>query len=403
MPATTDEYFVLREGATQEERWSWDEISDRCRSGEFSADTQIYIADEGRWVPVGETDFGAQLGMLVAESSLLEDDDGPLAEEDDDETRAAREEMENAYAEAVYAIEGDPTALDPLIDAGSLAFEIGEAEKSRGHFQRALDLYPFHARIANEVKRRFSRSECRAFSKLERPDAPWEDLGAVITYPFQRGLLYVAAPATLFAALLFVPGGGLVVAALSLLLCYRCMWAVAEGGKEPPAWRRAFEDPVRRLALPLAAMAGVFAEWLAVFWVFARAGMLIEGKSDVGVMSYIGSSPVLTVALSVCALAYLPAAIVALEPSLRKTLDALSPWSVARTMMAMRGEYAMSLLLLFAIAVGIGIVGALTGWIPIADKLVWALATVVATLSAAFILGRLRARVSHILRSDSAS
>lgn len=396
MSLTTEEYFVLREGATQEERWSWDEISERCRSGEFTADTQIYMPDENTWVRVGETDLGAQLGMLVAETSLHDDED-VFEEEEDEQTRAEREEMEETYAGALEALAVAPQSVDPWIDAGALAFDLGHVDKARAHFQGGLDQHPFHPRLAQEVKRRFSRAQWREFSMLERPEAPWDDLGDVISFPLQSGPAFVAAFAAVFAALLFVPFGAVFVSVLALLLCYRCMRAVARGREEPPSWRGLVHDPTRSLALPFAVIAGVFAQWLVVFWVFARAGILIEGKADVAVISYIASSPVLTVALTLCALAYLPAAIVVFESSLKGALAPLNPWRVVRAVIAMRGEYAMSLLLLFAIAVVIGVVGVATGRVPVLGQLATGVAASVAALASGFILGRLRSRVAHVL------
>lgn len=379
-----DEYFVLREGATQEEQWSWDDIAERCRSGEFTADTRLFLPDESRWVSVAETDLGEALAAAMGE--------------DPDDGEAVDEELLREYEDAVARLDGDEGAgrVEPWIDAGCLASELGRGDEARAHFQKALDLHPFHPRVAAEVHRRFPRAEWRRFRMLERPEAPWENLGDVVTYPFECDALYLSIPAAVFGALSFVPGGGIVIAELALLWCYRCMRSVAAGGNVPVGWGEALVDPVRNIVLPGVTTAAVLGEWLCVFWVFARAGMWIEGKGDAGVLGYIASSPVLMIAITLCALLYLPAVMVTFDPTLRGVLRTLSPWSVVRDALCMRGEYAMTLVLLFAVAIVFGVFGFVTSWIPYAGKLVWAGSAFVVALACAFVLGRLRARVAHV-------
>jgi hypothetical protein len=380
----TDEYFVLREGATQEEQWTWDEIAGRCRNGEFTPGTRVFLPDDGCWVVLADTDLGSVFDEDVAD------------ETEDDEARAAREALEADYQELVEHLEDDPSTVEPWIDAGCLASELERGDEARAHFQKALQIRPFHPRVAQEVKRRFNPAECRRFQLLERPEAAWDNLLEIVVYPFARGPLYALAPAAVFAGLLFVPRGGFVIAELSLLWCYRCMCAVAAGRAEPVSYGRAFENPLRNILVPGGAMAAVLAEWSVVFWLLARAGMWIDGKDDVGFLAYIGASPVLTVAFTLCAIAYLPATMALMQATPRGVLRVLNPVAVARDAIRMRGEYGLSLLLLFALAVGAGIAGVVTGAIPVVGKLVWAASTAFVMLASAFVLGRLRARVSHL-------
>lgn len=382
MASTTDTFYVLREGATQEEEWTWGEIADRCRSGEFGAETQIYLPDESRWVHVDETDLA-----------------GAEADVESEEPDPEREALEREYAELLERLSDPPSSVEPWIEAGCMASDLGDTEAARSHFQAALDSHPFHTRVSHEVKRRFTPAEYRSFRLLERPTPVWDNLSELIEYPLSRGWSYLAAPAALFGALLFLPGGGIVVGELALLWCCLALASVSSGRSQPPAWRRAIADPLHRLALPVGALAGVSIQWLVVFWGVARMGMLAEGKSDVGVLSYIGASPVLTVAMALCALAYLPAVMISITPSWRETLRVLNPWMVVRSMIRMGMEYAMSALLLFALAVLLGVLGAATLRIPVAGRLVWAAALAFAVPATALVLGRLSSRTTH-LRSE---
>lgn len=385
MSMKVDEFFVLRKGATQEEQWSRDEIVERCLSGEFDAETRIFIADEGRWEFVFDADLGIDLSG----------EESPAADDEDPAAREAREAMEAEYSDLVERLDGAGTAVEPWLEAGCLAADLGRDDDARAHFQHGLELQPFHPRIAQEVRRRYPQSEWRRFHLLSRPEPAWESLGDVVSFPFVRGPLYAAIPAILFAALLFVPGGAFVVAQIAVLWGLRCLRAVAEGRSEPVAYARAVDDPVRNIVIPGGVIALVCAQWLALFWGMARLGMLAEGKTDIGVLAYMAGSPILVVLMTLCALAYLPAVLVLIDPTPRGVLRVLNPARVVRAALAMRSEYAMTLVLFFAMAVGSGIVSALTGGIPVVGRLVWAAATVVIMLAGAFVLGRLRARVAH--------
>lgn len=387
---TDDVYFVLRAGSTREEEWTWDEITHRCRSGEFTGETRIYLYDENRWAPLDETD----LGPVLEEATLQELSRSAMARDED--TPASDEALEQEYAEICERLDPQTSSVEPWIGAGCLAFELGLTEEARDHFQKALDLHPFHPRVVQEVKRLFTPAQRRGFQRLERPAAPWDDLLAVAAYPLAQGPLYALIPAAVFAALLFVPRGGMVVAELVLLWCYRCMRAVAAGRPEPVPYARALEDPIRQIVVPGATLAAVLAEWSVLFWGLARLGMWIDGKADMGFLAYVAASPVLTVAFTLCALAWLPAVMSRLDVTPRAVLFALNPVAVTRAALAMKAEYALTLLLLFALALGAGVPAVLAGSIPVAGELVWAVAATFVMFASAFILGRLRTRTAHL-------
>jgi hypothetical protein len=387
MSTKLDEYFVLREGATQEEQWTWDEISDRCRSGEFTAGTRVFLPNENRWATLDETELGAEIPAAGDEGAV----------EEDAAARQAREALEHEYEDACAALESDPRSVEPWIDAGALACDLGRDDEARSHFQSALDRHPFHPRVAQEVKRLFPRAEWRHFRVLERPDAAWDNLLDIVAYPFARGPIYPLIPAALFAALAFVPRGSLAIAFLGALWCYRCMRSVASGASAPVAYPRAIEDPVRNLAAPAGAVMVVSAEWFALFWGLARLGMLMEGKSEIGVMAYIAASPVLIVALALCTLVYLPAVMVQFDAGRAGFLRVVNPVAIVRGAVKMQGDYAMTLLLLFALAAVAGALAALTAPIVVAGKIVAGAAVSLLMLGSAYVLGRLRARVDHLL------
>ncbi|MDH5628462.1 MAG: hypothetical protein OEY69_09235, partial [Candidatus Krumholzibacteria bacterium] len=91
--ATDTLYYVLREGSTREEQWSWEDIESLRRSGELSGNARVFLPDEDRWALLSETRIG---GTDDA------DPDGGA-----NEAAAARAALEEAYQAAIDRIDLD--------------------------------------------------------------------------------------------------------------------------------------------------------------------------------------------------------------------------------------------------------------------------------------------------------
>ena len=204
---TETKFYVLPPGATQEEQWTRTAIEDMCRSGQFSPETRIFLPGRNEWVRAA--DAGADTGLDLGFGETDED-----AGKGEDETGDGEDESLAAEYERLCAsIGGDTRDAEIHIEAGRIAADMKDREAAREHFQKALRLRPFNTRFAQEVQRRFSKSECAEFVYLRRDPPAWDELTELFSYPLSRGLLY---PAIVAAALLvlslvpfgeFVPGG----------------------------------------------------------------------------------------------------------------------------------------------------------------------------------------------------
>jgi hypothetical protein len=132
-------YYVLREGSTREEQWSWDDVESLCRSGELTPQARIFLPDDQRWA-------------AVAETRLAETCQAPSDAPVDEEAEAERAEMETAYQDAVERAAGNEDPLEALLDAGALAAQLGLRDEARAHLQSVLHRYPYTLFKGNFVK-----------------------------------------------------------------------------------------------------------------------------------------------------------------------------------------------------------------------------------------------------------
>jgi hypothetical protein len=380
-PKTENMFFVLREGATQEEQWSWEDIEDMSREGDLSANSRVFLPDRNTWVRLADTDL----------SGCFDPEDITPVEAPVDEKALAQEE----YTLVRERLVREGQSADLLVEAGRLASESGDREASRRHFQDALDLQPFHGRARGEITRRFSRVECLKFRYLERPHAVWDDFEELVTYPLAAGPIYAAVPAVVAAILSFVPFGGWVTGLLFFLWGYQIMRHVSRGINAPPLWHAAFADPMREIVLPVAAAVAVALEYGLVFFGIARGAMFLEKESG-SVAEYISGSPILIVTIPVILIALLPA-IVLLIAHRSNPFIALLPWKVVRCAIRVEVEYATTLLLLLVTAFLVGLVGFVAGGIPVAGNIIHAAVLSYAVGMSGFVMGRLLGRNGHLL------
>lgn len=381
-------YFVLREGATQEEQWGWEAIEEMCASGEFSPDTRIFLPEINAWTRAGDTKLKACFGAGADQPQKSEE------AVENDEDRAA---LESEYKEAVSRMGVKPGLVDGYIEAGCLAAELDDRDAARRHFQAALDRQPFNARVVQEIKRRFSKAECRDFRCFERETPVWDNLHGLVTYPLSRDIRYPAVATAVTSVCLFIPFGGYAVGVLYFLWCIQVARQTAAGSVSPPLWHSAVADPVRELVLPLVAGALVLAEFLFVFGAIARLSILVSQESAVSVFGYLRNSPILVVLMSAVGIFYLPAAFVMMSNSVGMIVGLLNPVRIVRSAVRMEQEYLISIFMLFAVGLAVGVLRLLTGGIPVLGKVVLAAAIAYTLPIAGFILGRLLDRMRHVL------
>jgi hypothetical protein len=77
----------------------------------------------------------------------------------------------------------------------------------------------------------------------------------------------------------------------------------------------------------------------------------------------------------------------------------LNPWTTVKDAIKMEHEYLMSLILLVVLGLVVVGVNMLTGGIPILGKVVLAVLLAYALPMVGFILGRLQARMQHLLKA----
>lgn len=381
---TNQDYFVLPPGATQEEQWSRAEIEEMCRSGRFSPDTRIFDPEKNEWVRAADAGLG-----LVFDG----DPGGPDTVgggNDNDGLRSVAAEYEEVRARLVE----DPYNTADLVEAGRLAAELGDRDSARAHFQKALRVEPFSRRVAREVQRRFSKAECGEFQYLRRDPPVWDDLVPLLAYPISRGPAYFATAAAVLFVFLTLPHAGIPLGALVFVWCLQMSRSVAGGSERTPLWHAIVENPVREVLLPLAAGAAVAVECTVVVY---GLGRLVSIGTSATPLGAIKASPVLSVSLSMVALAYLPAVFVRLTLSAGIIVDLLNPWTVIRAMRRMGQEYAVSAVLVVLAVSVVGALSFLSGGVPVLGELVVSVTASYILPVVAFVLGRLAGRMKHLL------
>ncbi len=376
-------YYVLREGSTREEQWTWDEIEDLCRAGELSPKARIFLVDEDRWAPLAETRLATVAGQR-----------GRAAVAGDDE---ARTRLEAEYQAALDRAAVGEDVLEALLDAGSLAAQLGNKDEAREHFQRVLEQHPYHVRAAQEIKRRFSRSEQRSFRYLQRPAPAWEDLGGAAAMPFGRGPLYVLVPAAVFAGLSFLPFGWIATVVLAYIWAFQAMEYTARGSSRPPEWNRALQDPMGKLLRPAGLMAAVVLQWGVLIGGVAWGMRALERNHSVSIWGYLAGSPIFVVVAWVAALLYLPAAMASIGGFSGPVTKTLDPSRLVKSVARMEHEYVYTVLLLAVITGVVALVRALTAGLPVAGEVIFALTLAYAIPLAGLILGRLLGRTAHLI------
>jgi len=372
-------FFVLREGSTQEEQWSWEDLEDMCRAGELSGRARIFLPEKNEWACIADTDLAGDLTEIPSAQGAREEGENPL---------------EPDYRAVLERLEASPESVDILVEAGALAFDLKDVEASRLHFQAALDQRPFHGRAAQEIRRRFSRTECREFRFLVRPAQAWDDLAETGAFAFTRGALYAAVPAAVLSLISIVPGSGPVIAMLLLWWTAVTATGVSRGEERVVTWRAVLERPWS-LAILMVGSIVVVAEMGALLLGLAWVGMLLQGKTAMGITGYAGGSPLIVVSGALLSLAYLPGVVAALAG--QQPARALAPWLVVRDITMMGQEYVVTAFVMGLLAFVCAGLYAVTSVVPVFGEIIASSAAAILAPTAGFVVGRLRGRFAHRL------
>jgi hypothetical protein len=382
MQSTKNKSFsVLQEGSLKEETWESEDLAAVCRAGRMSPNSLVFIPDEGGWKPLHETVFAEYFGVEQAAVSEATQND----------------EISARYTALLSELHDNPDDVDLTLHAGELALAGGDVEAATRHYQRALEINPYHPRVAQEAKRNLPATKWRTLRFLDKPPHVWEEPLALVAYPLSRGPVYFALPAAVVFGLSFTPWT-LIPAVLALTL-----WAVevirASAAKEktPPLWHGLAGDPVGRAVSPLVAAAAHMALVVAPF--VAAAGVLVAlGKgSGTDIASTLQKSPVMMVMVVTGAILYLPAAATVAASSKKRLLDAVNPLVVISAIRVMEVEYIAAVMFNVLLLVGTWTVGRLLEPIPVAGRVFFAVAAVYVVLAGGFVMGRVYARFAERL------
>ena len=386
-------------GATSQERRSWADVVEMYHRGELAPDDQVMLPGKEDWVRLADTPLSRESARDAGHNSAPERPATPERsapqQENDSEASLSQESAAREYADLAEKMRGGSVTIEMLIEAGDLAAESGDKEAARTHFQEALDMEPFHGRTRQAIRRRFTPSERKEFRNVERPEAVWDDIGSLLSFPFARGPVYAAVPAGVIFLLSFIPGGGFAVGMLLFLWGYQVVGHVVRGGDSPPLWHRAQSDPLHEIFLPLGAALCVVIEYAAVFAGLAQVGVMLEGKS-VGLVEFISHSPFMLITIFITLIASLPA-VVTLIAFRDNPFAAALPNNVVRTAVALGSEYALNLFLILVLAFPIAILKILIGDVPVVGNLIVAVLLAVVTPMVGMMLATMLARNEHSL------
>lgn len=382
----TGTYFILPEGAVQEEPRTWEEIEALAGAGLLAADTLIFLPEENDWKRAADTKLAPFFTAEVAPREALD---------------SHREELEAQYRELVDAI-GPGSDWNPRVQAAELAVKLDKREAAVSHFRDALEANPFHPRIVQEAKRLLSPTERAQLPFVDRVEPVWDDLPGMALYPLRSGPVHLLIPIAVLAGLSFVPGGVIVSALLLFVWSVEVTRTAAGQNAGPPSWQSFVVNPLGAILRP-AKIAGAVA--LEVYGPFvAIAGLIaLAGPGDYGIPTVIAKSPLILVPMFIATLVYIPAVIVLAACPDVSVGSIADPRNIAAAIGRMEREYLISAGILLAQFVVWFVVGSIFGRLPFVSNAVSAAAGVYLVLTGGFVMSRLHARFrDHFSRGSKA-
>ncbi|MEJ2722794.1 MAG: hypothetical protein P8181_16900, partial [bacterium] len=199
------------------------------------------------------------------------------------------------YEEALNGIRENPMDQDPILNAAEIALAMNNRDAARDHYQHALEMTPYHPRVAQEAKRNLPAAQWRTLRFLEKPPHIWEEPFYLGAYPAARGPLYMIVPgAVCFASswsLWTTVGAGLLLG----LWLMEIIAVSSRGRAKPPEWRAPVSGSVKTILKRTVVLVGTV---LGISLPFAAVAMVLmaTGQSHrAGVIEAIAGSPVLSV------------------------------------------------------------------------------------------------------------
>ncbi|UCG51624.1 MAG: hypothetical protein JSW58_15795 [Candidatus Latescibacterota bacterium] len=382
---TKTQFPILQEGALKEELWEWSDIEALAKTGRLSPNSLIFFADEDVWKKVSDTDLAA---CLEPAKTAPTGDDKPLVEDRD---------YEREYEDVLSEIRARPDDLNTIRHAAEVALAIGNTKAARDHYQRGLEIKPYHPRVVQEAKRNLPRSLWKTLRFLEKPPHIWEDPVRLATYPISRGPLYMLIPALVLWGLSWTVWTAVPAVTMLVLWAMEVVRVASRGDRRPPLWNGLLSDPMGTVVRPLLAAVGAVAELCLPFLMIAAVFVFFGQSGDTGLITVIRKSPIISVVMFTAGLFYIPAVLMLASAHSARVRDVLNPKYVVTAVRIMEGEYITSLvfvLLLLGVAWGLG---TLVGLIPFAARLFYAAATTYVVLSSGLVLGRLHSRFKERL------
>jgi uncharacterized membrane protein len=378
--ATSTQYAVIPQGGVKEELWELQDIERLCRAGKLPPNSLIFVPEANEWKKLVDTN----LADCFEKSDTADSSSEAVPPQD-----AAYREQYDAVIQQLHA---NPSDIGLRLNAADLALAMGKTDWARDHYQEALDLNPYHPRVAQEAKRNLPPSKSRTLKHLEKPPQVWDDPASVFMYPHSRGPLYLALPAAVLFGMFWSVWTIVPAVLLVGFWSMETMRSAARGEKRAPVGGGLASEPIRRIAQPLAVTAMVAFELCAAL--AAIAGILVATRlsSESNIYLLVVKSPVLTVLAWTAVAFYFPAAFMLSVSNAARLKDAANPKTVAAAIRLMEAEYLLSASLIAALVYAVWGVGSLLGDVSWIDRAFYATAIMYIMLAGSFVFGRILAR-----------
>jgi hypothetical protein len=378
--ATGIRYAIIPQGGVKEELWERQDIEALCRAGKLSPKSVVYVPDANEWKQLGDTDFAG----FFAKS------DPPSDKEKASPPSSSA--YQDQYEAAVQQLRTNPADVGLRLSAASLALALGKMDSARDHYQEALDLRPYHPRVAQEAKRNLPPAKLKTLRCLEKPPQVWENPAAIFMYPYSRGPLYLAVPAAAIFGMFWSAWAIVPLLLVVGLWSIESMRTSARGERRAPLWDGLVADPLHRIAKPIAVTSVAILEIVAVFG--AIAGLLIVTKlsDESNFILVVGKSPFLTVLAFTVGVFYVPAMLMLSASASAGLRDAANPKTVVAAIRVMEVEYVLCSSFAAVLIFLVWGVGALLGRVSWIDRVFYAVAIVYLLLAMSFMYGRVLAR-----------
>jgi tetratricopeptide (TPR) repeat protein len=378
--------YILVKGSTQEESCTWKDLMDRIETGEIAPGTLLFHEESQRWMPIAS--------LPEFSSHIWDEPEDPENQIDDSEYLS---ELKEEYTKVLRLARDRFDSIEQITRAGRLALSLGRREDAIAHYQRALELKPFNRGLATEIKRSFPPQVYRSFSCLERRPPFWSDAVSITTWPLDCRVLPFAVATAVLSLLSLIPFAEPIYWTLLTLLAVRITVHAEERSADPLPADMSGVEAMFADWKPLSSFMLAGAALLLPFAVLSEILLAAERAGHWNFLLYIQNSPLMTVALFIAGVVYLPAALMA-STNERQTLQCLP--ALRRIMAVISSEEWEYLLLVISIAcialVWIG-VRALCSVVPVVGDIIASAAALYAIMLIGYITGRTRSRHEHLL------